>query len=176
MKHCHLSWVDRFKYRLWAGFLTKPKGKDWIFAIVFLAVYAVVFLPIGLSTGLLHWQPVENPCVWMNVAIASLIRPVFNEELIFRVLLIPHPTEPIGPITRQKLIVLSWSLFLLVHLTPWTPAFFHQLPFLIGAGLLGILCIFSYLQSRCIWMPMFIHWAIVVNWLLIWGGLEKSDS
>jgi predicted Abi (CAAX) family protease len=29
------------------------------------------------------------------------------------------------------------------------------------------------LQSRCIWMPMLIHWAIVVNWLLIWGGLEK---
>ncbi len=176
MKHRHLSWADRFKYRLWAGFLTKPKGKDWIFAIVFLAVYAVVFLPIGLSTGLLQWQPVENSRVWMNVTIASLIRPAFNEELIFRVLLIPHPTEPIGPITRQKLIVLSWILFLLAHLTPWTPAFFHQLPFLIGAGLLGTLCTLSYLQSRCIWMPMLIHWAIVVNWLLIWGGLEKPDS
>ena len=173
MKYPHLSWGDRLKYRLWAGFVTKPKRKNWIFAIVLLAVYAVVFLPIGLSTGLLHWQPVLNPWVWMNVTIASLIMPGFNEELIFRVLLIPHPTEPIGPITRQKTIVLSWILFLLLHLTPWTPAFFHQPPFLMGAGLLGIVCTLSYLQSRCIWMPMLIHWTIVVNWLLIWGGLEK---
>ena len=173
MTHGHLSWGDRLKYRLWAGFVTKPKRKNWIFAIVLLAVYAVVFLPIGLSTGLLHWQPVLNPWVWGSVSIVSLIMPGFNEELIFRVLLIPHPTEPIGPITRQKTIVLSWILFLLLHLTPWTPAFFHQPPFLMGAGLLGIVCTLSYLQSRCIWMPMLIHWAIVVNWLLIWGGLEK---
>ncbi len=173
MKHRHLSWADRFKYRLWAGFLTKPKRKDWIFAIVCLLIYGVIFLPIGLSTGLLHWQPVVNPWVWMNVSIASLIMPGFNEELIFRVLLIPHPTEPIGPITRQKILVLSWILFLIAHLAPWTPAFFHQLPFLMGAGLLGILCTFSYVQSRCIWMPMFIHWAIVVSWLLVWGGVEK---
>ena len=173
MKHRYLSWIDRLKYRLRAGFMTKPKRKDWGFAIICLTFYGVTFLPIGLSTGLLNWQPITNPWVWMQVAIGALIMPGFNEELTFRVLLIPHPTEPIGPITRQRLILLSWILFVLAHLQPWTPAFFHQPPFLIGAGLLGILCTLSYLQSRCIWISIFIHWLIVTNWLLVWGGLEK---
>jgi uncharacterized protein len=172
-KHPHLTWLLRLKYRLRAGFLTRPKRKDGMVTIVCLLFYTVMFLPIGLSTGFLHWQPIANPWVWLQVAITALMMPGLNEELIFRVLLIPHPTEPIGPITRQQLILLSWILFVVAHLSPWAPAFFHQPPFLTGAGLLGILCTVSYLQSRSIWMPMLIHWTIVVNWLLLWGGLEK---
>jgi uncharacterized protein len=173
MKHRYLSWFHRLKYRLYAGFVTRPQRKDFAVAIVCLLLYGLIYLPIGLSLGFLHWQPEPKAWQWFNVIIAALFIPGLNEELVFRVILIPHPTEPIGPISRQKLIFLSWILFLLAHLHPWSPAFFHQPPFLIGAGLLGILCTLSYLQSRSIWMPLFIHWTIVVNWLLIWGGLEK---
>jgi uncharacterized protein len=175
MKHRSFSWFRRLKYRLYAGFVTRPKRKDLGFAIVCLLLYGLIYLPIGLSLGFLHWQPEPKAWQWFNVMLVALIMPGFNEELVYRVLLIPHPTEPIGPISRQKLIFLSWILFLLAHLPPWSPAFFHQPPFLIGAGLLGILCTLSYLQSRSIWMPMFIHWTIVVNWLLVWGGLEKFN-
>jgi predicted Abi (CAAX) family protease len=173
MKHRSFSWFRRLKYRLYAGFVTRPQRKDLGFAIVCLLLYSVIYLPIGLSIGFLHWQPEPNPWQWFNVMLAALIMPGLSEELVYRVILIPHPTEPIGPIFRQRLIFLSWILFLLAHFHPGSPTFFHQPPFLIGAGLLGILCTLSYLQSRSIWMPMFIHWTIVVNWLLIWGGLEK---
>jgi uncharacterized protein len=173
MKHRHLSWFHRLKYRLYAGFVTRPQRKDLVFAIVCLVLYGVLYLPIGLSVGFLQWHPNPNPWQWLNVMLAALIMPGLNEELVYRVILIPHPTEPIGPISRQRLIGLSWILFLLAHLSPWSPAFFHQPPFLIGAGLLGILCTLSYLQSRSIWMPILIHWTIVVNWLLVWGGLDK---
>jgi predicted Abi (CAAX) family protease len=163
MKHRSLSWFRRLNYRLYAGLVTRPQRKDLGFAIGCLILYSGIYLPFGLSLGFLHWQPEPNPWQWFNVMLAALVMPGLNEELIFRVLLIPHPTEPIGPISRQRLIFLSWILFLLAHLAPWSPAFFHQLPFLIGAGLL----------SRSIWMPLLIHWTIVVNWLLLWGGLEK---
>ncbi len=173
MKHRSLSWFHRLKHRLYAGFSAWPQRKDLRFAIVCLTLYSAIYLPIGLTLGFLHWQPEPNLWKWFNVMIAAFIMPGLNEELLFRVILIPHPTEPIGPISRQRLIFFSWILFLLAHLLPWSPDFFHQPPFLIGAGLLGIICTLSYLQSRSVWMPILIHWTIVVNWLLLWGGLER---
>ena len=139
-------------------------------------MYDIMFLPFGVSVGFLKFQPELNLGQWLNVAIGSLLMPGVSEELMFRTLLIPHPTEPMPPLVRQQWIVGSWVLFMLFHLRPGTPGFFHEMPFLLGAGLLGILCTLSYLQSRSLWTAVFIHWAIVVQWVLVWGGLEKFRS
>lgn len=171
-----LSLQQRLQYRLYAAHLTRPHLKNLVFTLGCLGLYGLLYLPIGLSQGFLEWQPESNPWQWFQTTIVAFVMPGFFEELIFRVILIPHPTEPIGPISRQRLILLSWLVFILYHLLPWTPTFFHQPNFLIGAGLLGFVCTLSYLQSRSIWMPIVLHWAIVSQWLLLWGGLEKIRS
>ena len=169
----HFRWHDRVIYRLRAATRSVPSQKSWIWAIVGLCVYGVMYVPFGVSVGFLKFQPEHNPVQWLNVAFGSLLMPGLSEELMFRTMLIPHPTEPMPPIDRQRWIVGSWVLFILAHLLPWTPGFFHEMPFLLGAGLLGVLCTFAYLQSRSIWTAVFIHWIIVVQWLLVWGGLDK---
>jgi uncharacterized protein len=175
MKRFH--WQQQSWHRLWhrlrMAFGTLPNRSAWGYAIVCVILYGLLYMPFGLAIGFLKFQPEPNPWQWLNVSLRALVMPGILEELVFRVLLIPHSTEPIPPITRHRWIHFSWVLFMLYHLPPWTPKFFHEFPFLIGAGILGWLCTWSYLQSRSIWTAVFVHWAIVVPWLLVWGGLEK---
>ncbi len=172
----HFRWPDRVLYRLRVATRSIPSRTSWAWTIVALGVYGVMYMPFAVSVGFLKFQPELNPWQWLNVAVGSILMPGLSEELIFRVFLIPHPTEPMRPLVRQQWIVGSWVLFMLFHLLPGTPGFFHEMPFLLGAGLLGMLCTLSYLQSRSLWTAVFIHWAIVVQWLLVWGGLEKFRS
>ena len=172
----HFRWHSRILYRLRASTRSMPSRTSWVWAIVALGGYGVMYMPFGVSVGFLKFQPEPNPGQWLNVGFGSLLMPGLSEELMFRVLLIPHPTEPMRPLVRQRWIFGSWVLFIFAHLAPWTPGFFHEMPFLLGAGLLGILCTLSYLQSRSMWTAVFIHWAVVVQWLLLWGGLEKFRS
>lgn len=169
----HFRWHDRILYRLRAATRSMPSRTSWVWTIVALGVYGVMYVPFGVSVGFLKFQPELHAGQWLNVAFGSFLMPGLSEELMFRTILIPHPTEPMPPIVRQGWIFGSWVLFIFVHLMPWTPGFFHEMPFLLGAGLLGMLCTLSYLQSRSMWTAVFIHWMIVVQWLLVWGGLEK---
>lgn len=153
-----------------------PDRTAWQVVGVILVSYALLFLPIGLQVGFLRWQPVSNPGVCLGVGLSALVMPGIAEELVFRLLLVPHPTEPMPPLTRRFLIVGSWVLFVLYHVHPWAPLFFRQFPFLLGSGLLGMGCTLAYLQSRSIWTAVFFHWLIVVLWLLLLGGLEKFST
>lgn len=169
----HFRWHNRVLYRLRMSIRSIPSRTSWVWAWATLGVYGVIFLPFGVSVGFLKFQLELNPGQWLNVGFKSFLMPGLSEELMFRTFLIPHPTEPMPPLVRQQWIFGSWALFMLAHLMPWTPRFSHEMPFLLGAGLLGIVCTLSYLQSRSLWTAVFIHWAIVVQWLLVWGGLEK---
>ncbi len=102
--------------------------------------------------------------------------PGLNEELIFRALLIPHPSETVSRNKRWIWITLSLILFILYHLHPFTPAFFKTSVFILGAGLVGGVCTLSYLRSGSIWGAIVLHWLIVVIWLLIFGGLRKFQG
>ncbi|NJL41446.1 MAG: CPBP family intramembrane metalloprotease [Leptolyngbyaceae cyanobacterium SM1_4_3] len=53
---------------------------------------------------------------------------------------------------------------------------FQNACLLIGAALIGTVCTVSYLRSGSIWLPVVLHWLIVVAWLLVFGGLEKFQS
>jgi uncharacterized protein len=88
---------------------------------------------------------------------------------------VPHRTEPMRPLMRRSWMILSWLLFVFYHLPPWTPVFFKTPVFLMGAGLVGLVCTLSYAQSRSIWTAVFIHWTIVVVWLLLLGGLARFE-
>lgn len=169
-----MSLLQRLSYRLSAAFKTRPSGYSWRYAIVLMVVYGLVCLPIGLSHGFLRpsW-----PGDWRTIGLTLLttfVMPGVNEEVIFRVLLIPHRTEPMRPLVRRGWIVLSWLLFFGAHFVhPWVPLFFYQPTFVIGAGMMGLICTLSYLQSRSVWPPIVIHWGLVSIWLLFLGGLSQ---
>ena len=42
--------------------------------------------------------------------------------------------------------------------------------FLVIVAALGLTCGYSYVVSQSIWVPIFIHWATVVVWVLFLGG------
>jgi uncharacterized protein len=167
---------DRLRYRLQIGLTTVPQRRDWQYAVILLGLFAVIYLPIGFTAGFLKFDWRLNPGLMLSVAAGALIMPGIIEEFIFRLLLMPHRTESLSVRSRQFWTIVSWLLFLLYHMPPWTPAFFKTPIFLLGAGLLGIACTISYWQSRSIWTAVLIHWVIVAVWLLCLGGLGRFES
>lgn len=156
--------------RLRAALFTIPTWKDWREAIVFLLLFGAVYLPIGFALDFLKFQPESNWQTILKVLFTAFWMPGVNEELIFRGLLIPRTGS------RNFAIVFSWLLFLMYHLHPFVPTFFRTPAFLIGAGLLGIVCTVSYLRSKSVWTAIVLHWSIVSIWLLILGGLNLFQS
>lgn len=166
--------IQTLARRLTNAILTIPAKRDWAWAIALLLIYGAVFLPIGLASGFLRWQLPSSLWVAIGVLLRALLMPGLSEELFFRVLLIPHPSESVSLTTRRTWVGVSWISFVLYHpLNPAAPAFFGEPIFLLGAGLLGIACTIAYLQCGSLWTPVMIHWLAVVIWLLLFDGLAK---
>jgi predicted Abi (CAAX) family protease len=159
------------------AFTTSPGIEAWLWSAGILLLFVVIVLPIGLRTGFLRVELMMGGR-WRFVVLALLlaIRPSLLEELIFRVLFIPHPAQ--GYPLR---IILLWAIVGLVIFIMWHPInglfirriarpLFSDPLFLTFAGLLGIACTTAYLISGSIWPPMVIHWVVVTPWILFLGG------
>ena len=168
--------MPSFFRRATVAFSTIPKTKDWLQGLVLLLIFAFLYLPIGFAIGFLKVDVQSSWRTIMSVAVGAFFMPALLEEFGFRMLLLPHPTETISSSKRWLLSILSWLLFVIYHLHPFAPSFFRTPAFLTGAGLLGIVCTMSYLKSGSIWIPIAIHWFIVVGWLLFLGGLKRFQA
>lgn len=158
---------------------TVPSWESWGLAIVLLFLYTMIALPLGFKFNFIRFQPVTSLKLSGTILITCILTPAITEELFFRVLLIPHPSE-----TPNFWIVGFWGLislilFIIYHplnaqtfYPPGLKVFFHPI-FLTLAAILGIICSISYYQSGSIWTAAFIHWVIVVVWLLVLGGYGK---
>lgn len=158
---------------------TVPSWESWGFAIALLFFYTVIALPLGFKFQFISFCPITSRKLVLGILMTCILTPAITEELFFRALLIPHSSE-----TTDIWIVGFWGLislilFIIYHpfnaLTFYPPGlkvFFHPL-FLTLAAFLGIICSISYYQSGSIWTAAFIHWAIVVIWLLVLGGYGK---
>lgn len=168
--------MQRILRRIQLAARTLPKRSDWLYAVGLLAAFGLVYLPIGFWLGFLtidlqtSWQTIAS------VTATAFLMPGLTEELGFRVLLIPHPSEPVSLRKRQFYIALSLLLFVVYHLHPFVPLFFRTGAFLTGASLVGIVCTLAYLKSGSLWLPVILHWLIVAVWLLVFGGLAKFQG
>ncbi|MBD2035549.1 CPBP family intramembrane metalloprotease [Leptolyngbya sp. FACHB-321] len=161
--------------RITCAFVTVPCAKDWVQAVELIVIFAVLYLPIGFTLGFLKIEIQSSWQTILSVITGTFFMPALLEELGFRVVLLPHPTE--FPTSKQWIFsLLSWFGFMAYHLHPFTPLFFREPAFLIGAGLIGIVCTISYLENGSIWVPVTIHWLIVAAWLLLFGGLARFHS
>jgi predicted Abi (CAAX) family protease len=167
--------VLRIFRRIISAFVTVPRAKDWLQAVKLILAFAVLYLPIGVTSGFLKIEVQTSWQTITSVIAGTFLMPTLLEELSFRVLLLPHPTE-LSTSKRWVSSLLSWLGFMAYHLHPFTPLFFREPAFLVGAGAIGIICTISYLESGSVWISATIHWLIVAVWLLLFGGLEKFNS
>ena len=133
-----------------------------------------------LKGGLLQWQPWhKSPLAWLKLTLLLFLTPALFEEIIFRVLLLPYPTELNHFWPTIGAMVLSLLLFVAYHpLNAWLfykagrPLFFQPI-FLALAALLGFGSTCLYWFTGSLWLITLFHWAIVVIWLLFLGGNAK---
>ena len=157
--------------RLKRAVTTVPKPRDWLELLAVAALVAGVAVPLGLKTGLLHYEQRPAKTIALSALIVILI-PALGEELPFRGLMIPDRTE-----TKRAIwpIVLSTAVFTCWHVveTLWQPkerALFTRPDFLAWAAWLGLWCAILRRRSGSIWPGVILHWATVVGWIGWFGG------
>jgi len=176
----HLPVLGTLFNRVLASLLPPFQPGDLGRSLLVLAGYGALALALGVASGFL-----SMPMQWPPLAEALprlaklLLMPALVEELLFRVLLIPHPIEgfPWQPLLAWN--ALSLGLFVLYHPVAarlWYPqarALFDDPRFLFQATLLGVACSLAYGFTGSLWPPVLIHWLAVVIWLEPFRGREQ---
>lgn len=138
-------------------------------------VFSVFSFSYGSYHGLFSYGLIDSKLM-LILPITLFIFPSFLEELVFRGLLIPINAKKSGIASIVLFIGISTLLFVSWHplnaLTINTGAqgFFLNPHFLIIVALMGITCSYTYIQSKSLWVPVFIHWITVVVWVFMLGG------
>ncbi len=169
-------------HRLITAASTIPDTQAWVYSAVLVVIYALMSLPIGFKLGFLKLDVETSWEIIVGVMVRCLLSPAISEELFFRILLLPHPTENATPATLWLWGCISLVMFILYHplnAVTFYPdglqTFFNPV-FLSLAALLGVICTLAYFQSGSLWIPVAIHWLIVVVWLLLLGGYKTLNS
>lgn len=163
--------------------LAVPKLQDWLVIVLLLIIYSIVALPYGWKMGFLQIQIWSVN--WIDKCLLifrCLFLPAIVEELFFRVILLPHPSEITNFIGWILWAILSLILFVLYHpvnakmfFNAAISTFFNRV-FLVLASLLGIICTVAYFLTGSLWVIVLIHWVVVVVWLIVFGGITKLDN
>ncbi|HHP7232187.1 MAG TPA: type II CAAX prenyl endopeptidase Rce1 family protein [Xenococcaceae cyanobacterium] len=171
--------VQKLSDRLIKAISTLPDQKALIYCLVLLIIYAVIVLSLGFKQKFIELEIVTNWQKILKISLTSLVAPAILEELFFRGLIVPHPSEKANLITLSGCIILSLLLFGIYHplnaywFFPVARQTFYNPLFLFFALLLGIICTISYLQSGSLWTAIIMHWLIVIIWLLVLGGIKQ---
>ncbi|WP_373542664.1 type II CAAX prenyl endopeptidase Rce1 family protein [Chamaesiphon sp.] len=173
--------------RIWAGIVTLPSLSGWLLGLGLLIGYAVFALAIGFRSGFLtlnHLSSTSRLGFWQHIRswFALFLMPALVEELIFRLLLIPHPIETASPLHIYVTSLISLILFVSYH--PFNARTFYKLGnptfmnwrFLTLTGLLGGVCTIAYLATGSIWSAVVIHWLVVGVWLKFLGGAQRLET
>ncbi|MDJ1177636.1 CPBP family glutamic-type intramembrane protease [Roseofilum sp. BLCC_M91] len=164
--------------------LAWPEWRDWGILILMLGGYGVIALALAWSYS--FWQWVNGASFqesWNQVGLSSLVWgesppgfwqglgilfvPVAVEELIFRVLLVPHPTDWVSTQEWWLLALVSLIIYLLYKLV--TVCLGSKLPLklvpviLLLSGTLGTVCILTYGLTGSFWIVWVLHGLIQLN-------------
>jgi predicted Abi (CAAX) family protease len=166
--------------RVLAACILLPGWREWGIAALALLIYGAIALPIGLRTGFLQWRMSGySPMPLLKTLFFLFLSPALWEELVFRVLLLPHPNSVQS--TQDFFIPAAFSLALFVLYHPvnaiilyrsGNPTFFHPI-FLFLTAFLGVICTLVYWLTGSLWTIAIVHWLVVAIWLLSLNGLSK---
>jgi predicted Abi (CAAX) family protease len=172
--------LSKVVLRFWSGMTIFPKSMGWLSALVLLLAYGIIALGFGWKTGFLRLDN-QFKGSWLHEILfvgQLFFLPAFFEELLFRMLLIPHPIETAVFINIVKWSLISLGAFIVYHplnaLTfyPAGKPIFWDWRFLTLTGLLGAVCSIAYYTTGSIWPAILIHWIVVVGWVKVFGGKQ----
>ncbi|BBD68221.1 abortive infection protein [Nostoc commune NIES-4072] len=143
--------------RLTTALSTFPTITNLLELILPLTGLTILLLFIGFQSEFLKLHILEKS--WQEIVkiiVFSFFIPGLSEEIVFRVLFLPHPTENPSLKTQIIWIIITLVAFIIYHpfqgLT-WNPGgyeVFINPNFLILAALLGVICTIAYLISGSI--------------------------
>jgi predicted Abi (CAAX) family protease len=155
------------------------------FKNILLPIFALItlLLFIGFITRFLRITTFNFTWIeFIKITAISFIMPALSEEIFFRALFLPHPSE--NPTIKSQILwtIVSTMGFVVYHPIQgilWNPSgydVFIKPIFLCLAALLGIICTIAYLATGSIWLSVIIHWLAVVIWLFMLDGLSNFVS
>lgn len=175
--------ISLIKSRLANSFLTLPTINDWIWTAILLLIFSLIVIPLGFKLKFLKAEiPEVSWKVIFRLVLITLFLPATAEEVLFRVLLLPHKTEQASLVYQWISGSISLILFIIYHPLNATlfirnaRTTFTSFAFLASAAILGIFCTIAYLKSGSIYPPITLHWIFVLGWLLGLGGYRKLHS
>ena len=172
-----LKRLQTLRLRALRALTTWPNARAWRDSGWALLWFALFALATGFATRFFQAQPTAMPPLkFLGVMVILFVFPGITEELIFRGLVLPHPSEDGFEPRRRRSLVVSILIFIVWHIgNAWLifpaarPVFWDWRFLLIVTGL-GWACGWSYQRTGSIWPPVIIHWFIVVVWKACLGG------
>ena len=164
--------------RLTTAFATLPNGKSYLVGFILLFAYAAIAIFWGFKTNFLKFQLLPSNTKIRRIVVTAFFTPALLEEIVFRIFLLPQPTRDLSQLSWIA-IAINIAIFVTYHplnaLTffPQGQKTFFNYTFLSLAGLLGFICIIAYWQSGSLWLPVILHWIVVITWLVILGGYDR---
>lgn len=166
------------------AFKTIPTLEHWLLGAILLTVYSAIALAWGFRSDFLRFRLLRSPSKIGQIIVTSFFAPALIEEIVFRVLLLPQPTQnlqqlPLMAVTINLLIFVVYHPLNALTFFPSGRKTFCDRTFLSLAALLGTICIVAYWLSSSLWLPVLIHWIVVITWLVGLGGynlLNKTDT
>ena len=179
LSFCLLLPLDLLIRRVTHAFSTIPDFTDLLVAAMLALVYSAIALPIGFWSGFLKVDVQTSRRIIAGALVGCLLSPGITEEVFFRVLILPHPSENASGLMLWFWGCASLALFVVYHplnaLTfyPIGRSTFMNPVFLLLAAVLGVACSIAYLLIGSLWPAVAIHWLAVTAWLLLLGGYRR---
>lgn len=172
--------ISALARRVLASVVFLPRQQDWLKLAFAIVIYSAIAIPLGFKFGLLRWQRwQESLGSGLKLIPALFLMPALVEELVFRVMALPYPTELNLFWPTAVAMGLSLVLFVLYHplnamlFYPRGRSLFFQPIFLALTALLGAIATALYWQTGSLWLIVIFHWLVVVVWLMMLGGYAQ---
>ncbi|MEM6519578.1 MAG: CPBP family glutamic-type intramembrane protease [Cyanobacteria bacterium P01_D01_bin.71] len=150
-----------------------------LLALLAIAAFALVY---GRRSGFLRLRfKVAQPVKMTLNLIKLFLFPALVEELIFRVMLLPHPTEKLPTGRWLAWAALSVGLFVIYHVIfswvrPQARAVLSDRRFLVIVTWVGLILAVLYGLTGSLLAVTVVHWVVVASWLYGFGGLERLQG
>lgn len=172
--------LGRVVQRFADAFATPVTWAGVLFTLVALALYGALAIPFGLKSRFLVQQSaVDNPVRFVLHTLRLLFVPALLEEIVFRVMLLPHPVEGIAVWRWLLWAIASLVLFVLYHRALGKTTYraandtLSDRRFLILTAGLGLFLTGLYWLTGSLWLCTFFHWVVVVVWIYALGGKAR---
>jgi len=166
--------IKYFSENTLRSFSVRPK-----FTLVHIGIpvllFSIIAIWYGMASGIFTFGIIHSKLIYI-LPFTLFIFPSLLEETFFRAVLIPNDTKDKGALKIIFYLSISTLLFVLWHplnaltINPSAQDYFLDGRFLFIATLLGLVCGYTYIYSRSIWIPIAIHWLTVVVWVFFLGG------